>query len=45
MIYQDIGDDKEALEAFRQALKVYPKLQRIPDMVKKLSEKIEGRDI
>ena len=45
MIYQDIGDDKEALEAFRQALKVYPKLQRIPDMVKKLSEKVEGRDI
>ena len=45
MIYQDIGDDKEALEAFRKALKVYPKLQRIPDMVKSLSEKVEGRDI
>jgi len=45
MIYQDIGDDREALEAFRQALKVYPKLQHIPDMVKKLSEKVEGRDI
>ena len=38
LIYQDIGDDKEALEAYRRALKVYPRLQRIPDMVKKLSE-------
>jgi tetratricopeptide (TPR) repeat protein len=45
MIYQDIGDDKEALEAYRRALKIYPKLQRIPEIVKQLSEKVEGRDI
>jgi tetratricopeptide (TPR) repeat protein len=45
MIYQDIGDDAEALEAYRRALKVYPRLKRLPDLIKKLSEKVEGRDI
>ncbi len=45
MILQDIGDDKQALEVYRRALAVYPRLQRIPDMVKTLKEKVEGRDI
>jgi len=45
LILQDIGDDKRALDAYRRALDVYPRLQRIPDVVKKLQEEIEGRDI
>ena len=45
MIMQDIGDDKQALEVYRRALAVYPRLQRIPDVVKTLQEQIEGRDI
>jgi tetratricopeptide (TPR) repeat protein len=45
MIYQEIGDDKRALEAFRRALAIHPHLSRIPEMVKKLEEKVEGRDI
>jgi tetratricopeptide (TPR) repeat protein len=45
LIMQDIGDDKQALEVYRRALSVYPRLQRIPDVVKTLQEKIEGRDI
>src|ERR1700690_441894 len=45
LIMQDIGDDKQALEVYRRALAVYPRLQRIPDIVKTLLEKIEGRDI
>jgi tetratricopeptide (TPR) repeat protein len=45
MILQDIGDDKQALEVYRRALAVYPKLERIPDLVKTLQEKVEGRDI
>lgn len=45
LILQDIGDDKQALEVYRRALAVYPRLQRIPDLVKKLQEKVEGRDI
>lgn len=45
LILQDIGDDKHALEAYRRALAVYPRLQRIPDVVKDLQQKVEGRDI
>jgi tetratricopeptide (TPR) repeat protein len=45
MIMQEIGDDKDALEAFRRALAVHPHLEHIPELVKQLSEKVEGRDI
>jgi tetratricopeptide (TPR) repeat protein len=45
LILQDVGDDKQALEVYRRALAVYPRLQRIPDLVKTLQEKVEGRDI
>jgi tetratricopeptide (TPR) repeat protein len=45
MIMQDLGDDKRALDAFRKALAVDPYLDKVPDMVKTLSEKVEGRDI
>jgi tetratricopeptide (TPR) repeat protein len=45
LIMQDVGDDKQALEVYRRALAVYPKLPRIPDLVKTLQEKVEGRDI
>jgi tetratricopeptide (TPR) repeat protein len=45
LILQDIGDDKQALEVYRRALAVHPRLQRIPDLVKTLQEKVEGRDI
>jgi tetratricopeptide (TPR) repeat protein len=45
MILQEFGDDKRALDAFRRALAIHPHLQKIPDMVKSLTEKVEGRDI
>ncbi|MDR3449807.1 MAG: tetratricopeptide repeat protein [Alphaproteobacteria bacterium] len=45
LIMQDIGDDKQALEVYRRALSIYPRLQRVPDVVKTLQEKVEGRDI
>jgi tetratricopeptide (TPR) repeat protein len=45
LILQDLGDEKQALEVYRRALSVYPRLERIPDLVKKLQEKVEGRDI
>ena len=45
MIMQEFGDDKRALDAFRRALAVHPHLQRLPDMIKTLTEKVEGRDI
>jgi tetratricopeptide (TPR) repeat protein len=45
LILQDIGDDKQALEVYRRALAVYPKLERVPEIVEKLKQKVEGRDI
>lgn len=45
MIFQEIGDDKNALTAFRRALAIDPHLEHIPDLVKQLSEKVEGRDL
>lgn len=45
MILQDVGEEKWALQAFRSALEVHPHLPRIGEMVKSLSEKIDGRDI
>jgi tetratricopeptide (TPR) repeat protein len=45
MILQEVGDEKHALEVFRRALEINPHLQRVPDLVKSLSEKVEGRDI
>lgn len=45
MIMRDIGDDRKALAAFRQALALHPHLGNIPDLVKSLTEQVEGRDI
>jgi len=45
MIMQDLGDERRALDAFRKALAVNPHLEKVPDLVKTLTEKVEGRDI
>jgi tetratricopeptide (TPR) repeat protein len=45
MMLQQLGDDKDALKAYRDALAIDPHLENIPDTVKELSQKIEGRDI
>ena len=41
IILQEFGDDKRALDAFRRALAIHPHLERIPDLVKKLTR--QGR--
>jgi Flp pilus assembly protein TadD len=45
IILEELGDDKGALEAFRRALALNPHLDRIPEMVRKLTDKVEGRGI
>jgi hypothetical protein len=45
MILQEVGDEKRALDAFRKALEINPHLDKLPDMVKTLTEKVEGRPI
>jgi len=45
IIMQEFDQDKLALQAFRRALDVNPHLQKVPDYVKTLTEKVEGRGI
>jgi tetratricopeptide (TPR) repeat protein len=45
LILQEFGDEKHALEAYRKALAINPHLEHIEEVVKTLSEKVEGRDI
>ncbi len=45
MILHEVGEDKRALEAFRRAVDLHPHLEKIPDLVKRLTEQVEGRDI
>lgn len=45
MIMQELGDDKRALDAYRKALAINPHLEKVPELVKTLTEKVEGRDI
>jgi tetratricopeptide (TPR) repeat protein len=45
IIFQEIGENKLALEAFRRALKVDPFIEGVPEFVKKLEPEVEGRDI
>ena len=44
-IMQEIGDDKHALEAYRRALAIDPNLEHVGEVVKTLTEKVEGRAI
>jgi len=44
-ILAELGDDKRALAAFRQAISIHPHLKGIVDEVKTLTEKVEGRPI
>jgi tetratricopeptide (TPR) repeat protein len=45
MILQEFGDEKHALDVFRRALEINPHLPKIDEMIKSLTEKVEGRDI
>lgn len=45
MVMQEFGDEKRALEAYRKALEINPHLENVPERVKTLTEKVEGRPI
>ena len=44
-ILQQVGEDKKALAVFRRVLQIYPQVEKIPEIVKTLEEKVEGRGI
>lgn len=45
MIFQQLGDDKQALSAFKRALEVNPHVERIPDIIRRLGPKVEGTEL
>jgi tetratricopeptide (TPR) repeat protein len=45
IILHEMGEDRQALDVFRRALAIHPRLERIPDLVNKLTEKLDGRAI
>ncbi|HLK82697.1 MAG TPA: tetratricopeptide repeat protein [Xanthobacteraceae bacterium] len=45
LIMQEVGDDKHALEAYRKAVEIYPRLKGMDEKIKTLKEKVEGRNI
>ncbi len=45
LIMQELGEDRRALEVYRKAMEIHPRMPRIPDLIKSLSEKVDGRDI
>jgi len=45
LIMQELGEDKRALEVYRRAIDINPYLPRVPDLIKTLTDKVEGRDI
>jgi tetratricopeptide (TPR) repeat protein len=44
-ILEEIGNEKQALEAYRKVLAVHPRLKGMAEHVKELADKVEGRDI
>ena len=45
VILQDLGEHKRALDALRGAVAIHPHLKGIPDIIKRLELRVDGRDI
>jgi tetratricopeptide (TPR) repeat protein len=44
-IMQDMGDEKNALDAYRKALAIHPHLKGVAEKIQTLADKVEGRGI
>lgn len=45
VIMQELGDEKSALRAFREAVAVHPRLRGMADKIRALADKVDGRPI
>ncbi len=45
LMLQELGDEKDALTAYRKALAINPHLEHVGEVVKTLADKVDGRDI
>jgi tetratricopeptide (TPR) repeat protein len=45
VIFQDLGQDKRALDAFRRAMAINPHIKGVQQIIRRLEVKVEGREI
>lgn len=45
MIFQQLGEDRQALAAFKRALEVNPHVERIPEIIRRLTPKVDGLEL
>ena len=45
VMLQDLGEDRRALDALRRAIAINPHLKSIPEIIKRLEAKVDGREI
>ena len=44
VMFEELGDSRRALEAFRESLKIHPHQQDAADAVKRLEQETQGTD-
>lgn len=45
MMLQQLGEDKKALAAFKQALEINPHIERVPQIIQRLRPKVDGVEL
>lgn len=45
MILQQLGEEKQALVAFKRAVEINPHIQRIPELIRRLEPKVDGTEL
>jgi tetratricopeptide (TPR) repeat protein len=45
LIFEQLGDNKQALAVYRRALEINPFLEKVPDLVRRLEPKVDGTEL
>jgi Flp pilus assembly protein TadD len=45
MMFQQLGEDKRALVAFKKALEINPHIERVPQIIQRLQPKVDGIEL
>lgn len=45
MMLQQLGQDKQALAAFKKAMEINPHIERVPQIIQRLSPKVDGVEL
>ncbi len=45
MMLQQLGQDRQGLAAFKKAMEINPHIERVPQIIQRLSPKIDGVEL